>query len=75
MGLLHFFLALNLIGLGDVAAAKDAFVQATLLAPGFAEAALAGRLLNRKPEHRRRITAFVRVAAGLEDPSTADALR
>ena len=75
VGLLHFFLALNLIGLGDVAAGKDAFVQAKLLAPGFVERALAGGSFNRKPEHRRRITAFVHIAAGLEDPSTADALR
>jgi len=72
---LHGHLAMNLVGLGDIAKAKDAFAEASRLAPGWVERGLAGRFVYRKPEHLRRATTFLRIAAGLEDPSAADALR
>jgi len=75
VALLHWSLAMNLVGLGDIAAAKDAFAQVRRLAPAFVELALVGRSLYRKPDHQRRVTAFMRVAAGLGDPSASDALR
>lgn len=72
---LHGHLALNLVGLGDIAAAKDACADARRLAPVWVENFLAGRAIFRKPEHLRRATTFLRIAAGLEEPGAADALR
>ena len=45
------------------------------LAPEFVEAILTGSSILRRPEDRRRHTVFLRIAAGLEDPSAADTLR
>ncbi len=72
---LHGHLAMNLVGLGDLAAAADACAEARRLAPAWVERCLAGRIVYRKPEHVHRATTFLRIAAGLEDPSAADALR
>jgi adenylate cyclase len=72
---LHGHLAMNLVGLGDIAAAKGACAEARRLAPAWVERCLAGRIVYRKPEHLRRATTFLRIAAGLEDPGAADALR
>jgi hypothetical protein len=71
----HGHLAMNYVGLGDIAKAKDASAEASRLAPGWVERCLAGRFAYRKPEHLRRATTFLRIAAGLEDPGAADALR
>jgi hypothetical protein len=72
---LHGHLAMNLVGMGDVAASKEACAEARRLAPAWVERGLVGRFVYRKPEHLRRATTFLRIAAGLEDPSAADALR
>ncbi len=72
---LHGHLAMNLVGMGDVAASKEACAEARRLAPAWVERGLVGRFIYRKPEHLRRATTFLRIAAGLEDPSAADALR
>jgi adenylate cyclase len=72
---LHGHLAMNLVGMGNVAASKEACAEARRLAPAWVERGLLGRLLYRKPEHLRRATTFLRIAAGLEDPSAADGLR
>jgi adenylate cyclase len=72
---LHGHLAMNLVGLGDIGAAKGACAEARRLAPAWVERCLAGRIVYRKPEHLRRATTFLRIAAGLEDPSAAEALR
>ena len=66
---------MNLVGVGDIAAAKVAFAEARRLAPAWADHCLAGRVVFRKPEHVRRVTTFARIAAGLEDPGAADAVR
>jgi len=45
------------------------------LAPEFVETRLAGQWMFTNPEARQRATTLFRIAAGLEDPSAADALR
>lgn len=69
------FLAMSYVGLGDIAKAKIAFEAARRLSPEYVQARLDGYSLWQKPEDRRRNTVFMRIAAGLEDASVADALR
>jgi adenylate cyclase len=71
---LYAHLAVNYVGLGDIAKARAALEEATRLAPGQVERSLAG-FMFRKPEHQKRGTTFLRIAAGLEDPKAAEALR
>jgi adenylate cyclase len=71
---LYAHLAVNHVGLGELDKARAALGEATRIAPGQVERSLAG-FMFRKPEHQRRGTTFLRVAAGLEDPAAADALR
>ena len=71
---LYMHLAVNYVGLGEIAKARAALDEASRLAPGQVERSLKG-FMFRNPEHQRRGTTFVRIAAGLEDPSAADALR
>ena len=71
---LYAHLAVNHVGLGEIAKARAALEEATRIAPGQVERSLAG-FMFRKQEHQRRGTTFLRVAAGLEDPTAADALR
>jgi tetratricopeptide (TPR) repeat protein len=74
-GVLHAYLAANLVGMGEIAAAREALADARRFGPGFVERGLGGKLKFRKPEQLQRATAFLRIAAGLEDPSGADGLR
>jgi adenylate cyclase len=71
---LYAHLAVNHVGLGEIAKARAALDESTRIAPGQVERSLAG-FMFRKQEHQRRGTTFLRVAAGLEDPTAADALR
>jgi hypothetical protein len=71
----HGHLAMNLVGVGDIAGAGHACGETRRLAPAWVERGLAGRIVYRKPEHVRRATTFLRIAAGLEEPGAADALR
>jgi adenylate cyclase len=71
----HLCLVVNWIALAEIARAKAEFQVARDLAPNLIEARLAGQWLSPVPEFRRRATTFLRVAAGLEDPAAADALR
>jgi adenylate cyclase len=71
---LHAHLAVNYVGLGDIAKARAALDESTRIAPGQVERSLAGFMI-RQPQHPRRGTTFLRIAAGLEDPAAADALR
>jgi adenylate cyclase len=71
---LYAHLAVNYVGLGEIAKARAALDESTRIAPGQVERSLAG-FMFRKQEHQRRGTTFLRVAAGLEDPTAADALR
>jgi len=54
---------------------KAAFEAARRLAPEYIQQRLDGLSYYRNAEHRQRGTLFLRIAAGLEDPSAADALR
>ncbi len=75
LGALHMYAAMAHAGLGDMAAARGAFDTARRLAPELIAARLAGRVPTRNPELRQRSTTLLRIAAGLEDLSAADALR
>jgi tetratricopeptide (TPR) repeat protein len=72
---LHAHLAANLVGLGELDKAKAALEEARRVGPGFVERGLAGGFVYHRPEHLRRATTFLRIAAGLEDPGAAEVLR
>ena len=63
------------VGAGDIASARAALEAARRLAPEYIRSRLEGESAYHRPEDRQRITAAFRIAAGLEDPSAADALR
>ena len=67
--------AMVAVGLGDIATARAALEAARGLAPEYVQGRLDGQSAYHRPEDRRRITTALRIAAGLEDPSAADALR
>lgn len=71
----HTTMAVAWVGLGDVAKAKAALEMARRLGPEFVERRLRGEMPYRNAEHRHRHTVFLRIAAGVEDASAADALR
>lgn len=68
-------LAANYVGLGELDKAKTALEAARRIAPEFIESRLNGSFYSGRPEDRKRHHVFLRIAAGLEDPSAADALR
>lgn len=72
----HFHVVLNLVGLGKIGEAKARFEALQRVA---SSEVLNGRLEGSwalgRSEDRRRATIFLRVAAGLEDPSAADEVR
>ncbi len=68
-------LAVNYVGMGEIDKAKSAFESARRLSPGWAESRLRGEISFRKREDVQRYTTFLRIAAGLEDPGAADAVR
>jgi hypothetical protein len=66
------------IGLGDIEGGRAALAEVNRLDPGYLEKQLANPSPAggfRVTEHHRRAVIFLRVAAGLEDPSAAEALR
>ena len=67
-------LAACLVGSGEIDKAKAAFAAGQKLAPEYFKAKLAGTLPLVREDHARQLT-FLRIAAGLEDPSAAEALR
>jgi adenylate cyclase len=71
----HANLVTCLVGAGDIAKAKAAFAAAQKLAPEYFRMRLDGAAASARPEDRRRQHVFYRIAAGLEDPSAADAVR
>jgi adenylate cyclase len=68
-------LALCHVGLGQIDEAAQALDQARRHAPEFIDAALAGKSVFKKVEDRHKYHLFLRVAAGLERPGAASALR
>ena len=71
----HLHLATCLIGTGEIDKARAAFARGQRVAPEYFKSRLEGTSLYARPEDRIRQQTFLRIAAGLEDPSTADALR
>lgn len=72
---LHAHLAISYVGLGDIAKARAALVEARRVSAAYIENRLSGGFVYRKPEHQLRATTFLRIAADLEQPAAADALR
>lgn len=73
----HIQLALNRVGLGDIALARVAFDETRRLSPRYAEQWFRPKLpvACRNPSHSERIRTFARIAAGLEEPDAAEAVR
>ena len=71
----HLYLAICLVGMGEIDRAKAAFTAGQRLSPEFFRTRLRGTPAYARPEDRKRADRFLRIAAGLEDPSTADAVR
>ena len=71
----HLYLAICLVGMGEIDKAKAAFTAGQKLAPEFFRIRLEGTPAYARPEDRKRADTFLRIAAGLEDPSAAEALR
>lgn len=69
------FLAMNYVGAGEIEKAKEALKTARSQAPEYVQSRLDGYFPYRNSEDRRRATTFLRIAAGLEDPSAANAFR
>jgi len=74
-GFIHAHLAANYVGLGKIDKAKAELETAQRLLPNWVASRLRGEFTFRRPEDVKRYTTFLRVAAGLEDPSAADELR
>jgi adenylate cyclase len=71
----HGALATNYVGAGELEKAKVALETARRLGPWYVERALNGELAYRAPNDLKKVTTFFRIAAGLEDPRAAEALR
>jgi TolB-like protein len=71
----HVLAAISWVGEGQVELAKAAFQTLQQVAPKLAEARLAGKWLSSNANYVKRAHTFLRIAAGQEDPSVADALR
>ena len=71
----HLNLVECLVGAGEIDKAKAAFAVGQELAPALFRSRLEGESVTARPEDRRRLTTFLRIAAGLEDPSAAEAVR
>jgi len=67
--------ALCYLGLGEIEKGKAAFDKLREIAPVYVESRVRGHTIWVDPEVRKRALTFYRVAAGLEDPSAAQALR
>jgi adenylate cyclase len=63
------------IGANEIDKARAAFAAAQTIAPEFVKSRLEGRSWLGRLEDRKRANTFFRIAAGLEDPSAAEALR
>ena len=72
----HINIVLDFVGLGEIGKAKAMFETLQKVAsPEYLRSRLEGMWAFGRSEDRRRATIFLRVAAGLEDPSAADEVR
>lgn len=67
--------AISWVGAGDIERANKAFLTLQQLSPKLAAARLAGQWMSDNTSYRQRGHTFLRIAAGLEAPEVADALR
>ena len=63
------------IGAGEIGKARELYEQLKRIAPEFVRSRLEGESTYWRPDDRKRQQIFTRIAAGLDDPSAADALR
>jgi tetratricopeptide (TPR) repeat protein len=68
-------LATCYVGINDIDKARAAFAEGQRRAPDFFRRRLEGKSFNAQREDSERGTTFLRIAAGLEDPSVAEPLR
>jgi hypothetical protein len=67
---------LGFVGVGEIGKAKAMFETLQKVASAeYVRRRLEGTWVFGRSEHRRRATTFLRIAAALEDPSAAEALR
>ena len=71
----HLLLTVLQVGLGDLDQARAALNEARRLAPELVQKRLETKSVSRGPEFRQRYDTFLRVAAGLDEPGAADAIR
>jgi adenylate cyclase len=71
----HVSLTCCLVGAGEIDKARAAFAAGQRLAPEHFKIRLEGTSPYARPEDRARQRTFLRIAAGLEHPSAAEALR
>jgi adenylate cyclase len=72
----HTYVVLDLVGLGEIGQSKAMFETLQKVASAdYLRRRLDGMWTFGRSEDRRRATTFLRIAAGLEDPSAAEALR
>jgi adenylate cyclase len=71
----HLYLAITYVGRGEIDKAKAALESARRMAPELIQSRLEGNWPFQRAETREHLSVFLRIAAGLEDPSAADALR
>jgi Tfp pilus assembly protein PilF len=71
----HMSLIVNCVGLGDIARANAELQVMRKLAPEMVETRLAGQWMSTNAQYRMRATNFLRIAAGLGDPSATDSSR
>lgn len=71
----HIYSALSYVARSEIDKAKAALDEARRVAPEYVESRLTGNMPYRKAGDRERYSVFLRIAAGIDDPSTADALR
>jgi adenylate cyclase len=72
----HTQVVLDFVGLGEISKAKAMFETLQKMASAeFLRSRLEGTWQFGRSEDRRRATTFLRIAAGLEDPNAADAVR
>jgi hypothetical protein len=64
-----------LVGMGEIGRARVVFDRLRKHAPDYAQQSLEGASLFARPEDRLRIGTFLRIAAGLDDASAAEAVR
>ncbi|MGE0422376.1 MAG: adenylate/guanylate cyclase domain-containing protein [Reyranellaceae bacterium] len=64
-----------LVGMGDIDKARSTYQRAQALYPQHVARIMAGKSSHADPQVRKRSAVFMRIAAGLEDPSAAEAFR